>query len=109
MAYPIVSAPYGLKPVNLQGGRPYSGSTRMIPIGQGYATNIFNGDVVGLSNGNAIISSYNANTASAAAAGQIVGVLVGAEYTQGTTGPLYGKMRNQYYPASTNARCAARC
>ena len=102
MSYPSIDKPYGLVPVNLKGGIPFAGSTRMIPIGQGYATNIFNGDVVGLSNGNSIITSYNANTASAAAAGAIVGVFLGCEYSTGA-GPIYGKLRQQYYPASTNA------
>lgn len=102
MAYPTIDKPYGLLPVNLKGGIPFAGSTRMIPIGQGYATSIFDGDVVGLSNGNAIITSYNANTASAAAAGAIVGVFLGCEYST-QAGPIYGKLRQQYYPASTNA------
>jgi hypothetical protein len=102
MAYPTIDKPYGLEPINLKGGIPFAGSTRMIPIGQGYATNIFNGDVVGLSNGNAIITPYNADTQSAAAAGDIVGVFLGCEYSTGA-GPIYGKLRQQYYPASTNA------
>ena len=102
MAYPTIDKPYGLEPINLKGGIPFAGSTRMIPIGQGYATNIFNGDVVGLSNGNAIITPYNADTQSAAVAGDIVGVFLGCEYSTGA-GPIYGKLRQQYYPASTNA------
>ena len=102
MAYPSIDKPYGLEPINLKGGIPFAGSTRMIPIGQGYATNIFNGDVVGLSNGNAIITPYNADTQSAAVAGDIVGVFLGCEYSTGA-GPIYGKLRQQYYPASTNA------
>ena len=102
MAYPTIDKPYGLEPINLKGGIPFAGSTRMIPIGQGYATNIFNGDVVGISNGNTIITPYNADTQSAAAAGDIVGVFLGCEYSTGS-GPIYGKLRQQYYPASTNA------
>lgn len=102
MSYPSIDKPYGLEPINLKGGIPFAGSTRMIPIGQGYATNIFNGDVVGLSNGNAIITPYNADTQSAAVAGDIVGVFLGCEYSTGA-GPIYGKLRQQYYPASTNA------
>ena len=31
MAYPIIPAPYGFKPVSEVGGLPYAGSTRMIP------------------------------------------------------------------------------
>ena len=102
MAYPIIDGPYGLQPVNLRGGIPFAGSTRMIPIGQGYNTGLFTGDVVGLSNGNTIITPYNANTASGAAAGAIMGVFLGCEYTP-TGGPLYGKLRNEQWPAGTNA------
>jgi hypothetical protein len=102
MAYPTIDKPYGLEPINLKGGIPFAGSTRMIPIGQGYATNIFNGDVVGLSNGNSILTPYNANTSSGAVAGNIVGVFLGCEYSTGA-GPIFGKVRQQYYPASTNA------
>ena len=32
MAYPTVSAPYGLKPVNLIGGQVFAGSTRLMQI-----------------------------------------------------------------------------
>jgi len=46
MAYPTVSAPYGLKPVNLIGGQVFAGSTRLMEIASGYATNIFYGDLV---------------------------------------------------------------
>ena len=46
MAYPTVSAPYGLKPINLIGGQVFAGSTRMMQIASGYATNIFYGDLV---------------------------------------------------------------
>jgi hypothetical protein len=100
MAYPIVNGPYGLVPITLMGGIPFSGSTRMIPIAQNYGTNIFNGDVVGLSGGNAVITSYNANSASAVSAGAIVGVFLGAQYPG--TPPIYGNLQGQYYPASTN-------
>lgn len=102
MPYPIIDAPYGLQPVNLRGGIPFAGSTRMIPIGQGYNTGMFYGDVVGISNGNTVITPYNANTRSAATAGDIVGVFLGAEYTA-TSGPLFGKLRNEFWPAGTNA------
>jgi len=100
MAYPVVNGPYGLVPINLMGGIPFAGSTRMIPIAQNYATNIFNGDVVGLSGGNAVITPYNANTSSAAAAGNIVGVFLGTQYPG--TNPIFGNLQGQYYAASTN-------
>ena len=102
MAYPIIDGPYGLQPVNLRGGIPFAGSTRMIPIGQGYNTGLFSGDVVGISNGNTIITPYNANTRSAATAGDILGVFLGCEYTP-AGGPIFGKLRNEQWPAGTNA------
>ena len=46
MAYPTVSAPYGLKPVNLIGGQVFAGATRLMEIASGYATSIYYGDVV---------------------------------------------------------------
>ena len=104
MAYPTVSAPYGLKPVNLIGGRVYSGSTRMFPIVNGYGTSLFNGDVVQIgTSGNIgnIIASSLAYNASSAVAGTI-GVFVGCEYSN-TSGPIYGKNRFQYWQASTAA------
>ena len=48
MAYPTVSAPYGLKPINLIGGQVFAGSTRLLPIASAYGTNVFFGDVVKL-------------------------------------------------------------
>ena len=42
------AAPYGLRPINLIGGRPFAGSTRQIKIASGYAVNIFHGDIVKL-------------------------------------------------------------
>jgi len=100
MAYPVIDRPYGLVPINLMGGIPFAGSTRMIPIAQNYATNIFNGDVVGLSGGNAVITPYNANSSSAAAAGNIVGVFLGAQFPG--TNPIFGNLQAQYYAASNN-------
>ena len=48
MAYPTVSAPYGLKPVKLIGGQVFAGATRQIKIVSGYPTAIYYGDVVKL-------------------------------------------------------------
>jgi len=104
MAYPTVSAPYGLKPVNLIGGRVFAGSTRMFPIVNGYSTSLFNGDVVQLGTGaniGALVASTLAYNASSAVAGTI-GIFVGAEYST-TGGPIYGKNRYQFWNASTSA------
>jgi len=104
MAYPTVSSPYGLKPVNLIGGRVFAGSTRMFPITNGYSTSLFNGDIVQIGTGANIgnlVASTLAYNASSAVAGTI-GIFVGAEYST-TGGPIYGKNRYQYWNASTSA------
>ena len=104
MAYPQVSGPYGLKPVNLIGGRVYAGSTRMFPIVNGYSTSLFNGDVVQLGTGaniGCLVASTLAYNASSAVAGTI-GVFQGASYST-TGGPIYGKNRYQFWNASTSA------
>lgn len=107
MAYPTVSAAYGFKPVNLIGGRVYSGSTRMVPIKEAYGTNLFNGDLVQMGAttqvGTVIQSALAYNTASPIAG--TLGVFVGCEYSP-PTGPIYGRLRQQYWPASTAAQDA---
>lgn len=81
MAYPIVTAPYGLKPINLIGGQVFAGSTRTLPIQYGYATNIGTGDIVKLVRG-----FVNISTATTAFAGDAtVGVFLGCAYTNPLT------------------------
>jgi len=110
MAYPTISAPYGLKPYNLLGGRVYSGSTRMLPISTGFSSNLFYGDVVGFSGGSLNTTGYTASFAGTAGYG--LGIFQGAEYSTSSSvggagpGPIYGKNRYQYWLASTNAQDA---
>lgn len=95
MAYPVVSAPYGLKPINLIGGQVFAGSTREYAIPYGYATNIFYGDIVGLTRGNVQRLSVSTGTL-----GTVTGVFLGCSYTNPTTKQ---KQFAQYWPASTLA------
>jgi len=95
MAYPVVSAPYGLKPINLIGGQVFSGSTREYAIPYGYSTNIFYGDLVGLSRGNVQRLSVSTGTL-----GTVTGVFLGCSFTNPTTKQ---KTFTQYWPASTLA------
>ena len=95
MAYPVVSAPYGLKPINLIGGQVFAGSTREYAIINNYATNIFYGDLVGLVRGNLERLSVSTGTV-----GTVVGVFLGCSYTNPLTKQ---KTFSQYYPASTAA------
>jgi hypothetical protein len=95
MAYPVVSAPYGLKPINLIGGQVFAGSTREYAIINNYATNIFYGDLVGLVRGNLERLSVSTGTL-----GTVAGVFLGCSYTNPLTKQ---KTFSQYYPASTAA------
>lgn len=91
-----VSAPYGLKPINLIGGQVFAGSTRALPIQYGYATNIFYGDFVKVLRGNVTRASVSTGTASA----QFDGIFLGCSYTDPVT---KDKRFSQYWPASTLA------
>lgn len=95
MAYPIVSAPYGYRPVNLIGGQVYAGSTRNMPIQYNSATPIYFGDFVTLTAGYATLTTYPMNSTNTT-----VGVFLGCFYTNPTT-----KQRQfaQYYPGSITA------
>ena len=95
MAYPVVSAPYGLRPVNLIGGQVFAGSTREYAIPYGYSTNIFYGDFVGLTRGQIQRLSVTSGTA-----GNQTGIFLGCSYTDPTTKQ---KRFSQYWPANTLA------
>lgn len=97
MAYPIINAPYGLKPVNEFGGLPYAGSTRLYPIATAYASNLFYGDIVQLSGGTVIATAMSAASSPGTATAGTLGVFLGAEFTNSSK----QIMRGQYYPAST--------
>jgi len=91
------AAPYGLRPVNLIGGQPYAGSTRMMKIANAYAANIFYGQAVA-SNGNGFIQADTSTTALDATG--VLGVFVGCTYTD--PGLKY-KVFKQYWPTGTVA------
>jgi hypothetical protein len=96
MPYPQVSAPYGLKPVNLIGGQVFAGSTRNLPIQYGYGTNIFYGDFVVLSRGFITRAAVSTGTA----ANQVTGIFLGVTFTNPITKQ---KQFQQFWPASTLA------
>jgi hypothetical protein len=91
-----VSAPYGLKPINLIGGQVFAGSTRALPVQYGYATNIFYGDFVKVLRGSVTRADVSTGTASA----QFDGIFLGCSYTDPVTKQ---KRFSQYWPASTLA------
>ena len=94
MAYPTVDGPYGLLPVKLLSGSPYSGVTRQYRVASGYATDIFYGDAVKL------VTGGNVERDTFDAAMTPIGVFLGCTYTDPSTSQITFK---QYWPASTVA------
>ena len=90
MAYPTVSAPYGLKPINSLDGKPYAGAFRQIPVAASFGTAIFFGDTVQIDSTGYLILSTTTNS------GTIVGVCVGGQYVNSSGQTVQG----QYIPAS---------
>lgn len=82
---------YGMVPVNAIGGRPFSGSTRMLPIASNYATSIFFGDVVKCVNDGTIAKDTGTTTLTP------IGIFMGVTYLDATYGPTFRQM----YTAST--------
>lgn len=83
MAYPTVSAPYGLKPINSLDGKPYAGAFRQIPMASGYTATFF-GDAV------LIVDGYlNKDTGTTAATP--CGVFVGGSYTNSLGQTVYAQ------------------
>ena len=76
--------PTGFLPVNLLGGRVYSGATRTIPIASGYAQNIGFGDLVALDNAGTIVRVDTTSGAKAAFASSPIGIFLGCSYTDPT-------------------------
>jgi hypothetical protein len=102
MAYPSVTAPYGLVPINSVDGKPYAGATRQLPIDSAYNTAIFNGDIVALVDGGTIAKSGVTDDSTTTPANYTYGVFVGVQYvnSQGQT------VQAQYYPGNAAATSA---
>lgn len=102
MAYPTVSAPYGLDPVNRVDFMPYAGATRLLPIASTYNTAIYNGDVVMIKGGNVIKSTVTIDSTGDNTANLTYGVFVGVQYVNGQSQTVQG----QYYPGNAAASSA---
>ena len=92
MAYPTVSGPYGLVPINLIGGQVFAGATRNIPIATNSSTAIYYGDVVKLGSDGTLSKDTGTSAATP------VGVFLGCSYTD----PVFGKTFRQYYPGTVS-------
>ena len=97
MAYPTVSAPYGLIPVNRVDFMPYAGATRLLPIASTYNTAIFDGDVVMIKGGNIIKSNVTIDSTTDNTANLTYGVFVGVQYINGQSQTVQA----QYYPGNS--------
>lgn len=91
------AAPYGLRPINLIGGQPYAGSTRMVKIASGYAANIFYGQPVTLNSSGVLVVETGTT---AVAANGVLGVFLGCTYTDPN---LRYKVFRQSWPTGTVA------
>jgi len=87
-------AAFGMKPVRMIGGAPYSGGTSRYRIAANYGTSIFQGDMVAQVTGGTVEVHADGGTV------PIVGVFNGCQFTDPTTGE---QVFQNFYPASTNA------
>jgi hypothetical protein len=87
-------AAFGLRPVRMVGGGPYTGGQSRYRIAANYGTAIFQGDMVMQVTGGTVEIHADGGTV------PIVGVFNGCSFTDPTTGEQ--KFSN-FYPASTNA------
>ena len=87
-------ASFGMKPVRMMGGSPYSGGQSRYRIAANYGTSIFQGDMVMQVTGGTVEIHADGGTV------PIVGVFNGCTYTDPTSGE---QVFSNYYPASTNA------
>ena len=102
MAYPTVSAPYGLDPVNRIDFMPYAGATRQLPIASTYNTAIFNGDIVMIKGGSIIKSNVTVDSTTDNTANLTYGVFMGVQYVNGQSQTVQA----QYYPGNAAASSA---
>ena len=100
MASVFNPGPSGFLPVNLLGGRVYSGATRSIPIASGYNQNIGFGDVVTISSDGVITRVDTTSGAKAAFASSPIGIFVGCSFTDPT---LKYKLFDQNWTSGTVA------
>ena len=87
-------AAFGMRPLKMIGGAPYTGGQSRYRIAANYGTAIFQGDMVSQVTGGGIEVHADGGTV------PIVGVFNGCRFTAPTTGK---ETFSNFYPASTNA------
>lgn len=87
-------AAFGMRPIGMIGGAPFSGGQSRYRIAANYGTSIFQGDMVAQVTGGTVEVHADGGTV------PIVGVFNGCRYTDPTTKK---ETFSNFYPASTNA------
>jgi|TARA_X000001388_G_C2234035_1_gene124464 hypothetical protein len=87
-------ASFGMRPVKMMGGSPWTGGNSRYRIAANYGTAIYTGDMVMQVTGGTVEIHADGGTV------PIVGVFMGCQYTDPTSGE---QVFSAYYPASTNA------
>ena len=87
-------AAFGMKPVRMIGGAPYSGGQSRYRIAADYGTSIFQGDMVAAVTGGGIEVHADAGTV------PVLGVFNGCSFTDPASGE---QTFSNFYPASTDA------
>ena len=100
MAYPTVSAPYGLQPINRIDGMPYAGAIRQIPVAANFGTAIFDGDTVVINSDGYLVKSTTTDS------GNIVGVCMGGQYVNSSGQTVQGQFIPALASTSTNLALA---
>ena len=91
----LTSTPYGLRPINAIGGRPFAGSTRQLPITTGFNTAITNGDLVAVAANGTIVKVTVVGTNANPFPTGTVGIFLGCSYTD----TVRGFTQNNQWPA----------
>ena len=89
-----LDSPFGLRPVRMVNGSPFSNQQNRYRIAANYDTSIYQGDLV------SVVTAGTIERVAAGGSGLILGVFNGCTYTDPTTGK---QKWSNYYPASTNA------
>ena len=100
MAYPTVSAPFGLQAINRIDGMPYAGAIRQIPVAAGFGTAIFDGDTVVINSDGFLVKSTTTDS------GNIVGVCMGGQYVNSSGQTIQGQFIPALASTSTNLALA---
>jgi len=100
MAFPTVSAPYGLQPINRIDGMPYAGAIRQIPVAAGFGTAIFDGDTVVINSDGYLVKSTTTDS------GNIVGVCMGGHYVNSSNQTIQGQFIPALASTATNLALA---